>query len=209
MSVAVAVGVPIYTGATHAPRPASATPPLRVIAEILRDNLDLKGSVPQVVNAAAEVLGLELDEDATLMARARQCHLALNGDGSWAAGRPGSSRARPRTPAAAPAAAVTVAASLPEGMEVAEGQPLDDTAPAPALKCRGVEFGFQCARAHICPRAEPQLPTKATAARRTRPLTLCLPPRPVPSPSQVLQFLRRVAAVGRAASVQRACTLPA
>ena len=37
---------------------ASATPPLRVIAEILRDNLDLKGSVPQVVNAAAEVLGL-------------------------------------------------------------------------------------------------------------------------------------------------------
>ena len=173
MSVAVAVGVPIYTGATHAPRPSSATPPLRVIAEILREHLDLKGSVPQVVNAAAELLGLELAEDATLMARARQCHVALNGDGSWTAGRPGSSR-RPRTPAAAPAAAVTVAPSLPEGVEVAEGQPLDDAAPAPALKCRGVEFGFQCVP--ICPRAAPRhLPTEATGGRRTPPLTLCLP----------------------------------
>ena len=180
MSVAVAVGVPIYTGATHAPRPASATPPLRVIAEILRDNLDLKGSVPQVVNAAAEVLGLELDEDATLMARARQCHLALNGDGSWAAGRPGSSRARPRTPAAAPAAAVTVAASLPEGMEVAEGQPLDDTAPAPALKCRGVEFGFQCASPYLpSSRAPASHEGNGCPPNATPHALLTPPPRPV------------------------------
>ena len=123
--MAVAIGMPVYAGSATAPRPVSA-PPLRVIAEILREQLDVKGSVPQVVEAAAELLGLQLDAASNLMARARQCHEALNGDGSW------QRRSRPQT------ATRAVPAS-----EVAEGTPLEDEAPHPMLKCRGVEFGFQ------------------------------------------------------------------
>ena len=143
-TVGVAIGIPVFNGATEPPRPASA-PPLRVIAEILREQLDLKGSVPSVVEAAGELLGLQFEEGASLFTRARQCHLALNGDGSWSR-RPGS--ARPRT--AQQATAVSVA-TVADAEVVAEGTPLEDTAPAPLLRCRGVEFGFQCAFPHRPP----------------------------------------------------------
>lgn len=137
MATAVAVGIPIFSGNTQPPRPASA-PPLRVIAEMLREQLDVKGSVPQVVDAAGELLGLQFPEGANLVQRAKMCHDALNGDGSWGR-RPGS--ARPRT---APRAAMAVAAvAAPPGVEVAEGLPLEDAAPPAVLRCRGVEFGFQ------------------------------------------------------------------
>ena len=145
----VAVGVPVFAGSVEGlPRPQSA-PPLRVIAEILREHLDLSGSVPQVVDAATEVLGLTFPEGTNLMTRARQCHIALNGDGSWQRrpSRPGSARAQAAqaasqaiTERAVPAIAATAA---PADASIAEGTPLEETAPPPVLRCRGVEFGFQ------------------------------------------------------------------
>ena len=138
-TVGVAVGIPVFNDSTT----AGAVPPLRVIAEILREQLDLKGNVPQVVAAAGELMGLEFPAGANLVQRARQCHEALNGDGSWGR-RPGSSRPRTAPQQAAVAAVAAVSAtSAPAGVEVAEGQPLEDTAPPALLKCRGVEFGFQ------------------------------------------------------------------
>jgi hypothetical protein len=151
------VGIPVFNGETEPPqRPASA-PPLRVIAEMLREQLDLSGNVPHVVEAAEEVLGLTPAEGANLMTRARQCHVALNGDGSWGR-RPGSARQAAPPAVAVTAAVAAVATPAPAGVEVAEGQPLEDTAPPSTLKCRGVEFGFQSApppHPHPHPRSGP------------------------------------------------------
>ena len=112
-------------------RPQSALP-LRVIAEILRENLDLKGSVTEVVRAAVNALELEERcEGQSLIAQARLCHEALCGTGPSSSAplttfsrRPGSARAGPRAPAAAAVA-------------------LADGPFAPVLRCRGVDFGFQ------------------------------------------------------------------
>jgi hypothetical protein len=114
-------------------RPQSALP-LRVIAEILRENLDVKGSVTEVVRAAVSALELEERcEGLALIAQARLCHEALCGGGGSSSGmpattfsrRPGSARTGPRPLVA------EVAVAVVEG-------PF-----APVLRCRGVDFGFQ------------------------------------------------------------------
>jgi hypothetical protein len=122
------------TGASAVARPASA-PPLRVIAEILRDQLDVKGNVAEVVRGAVETLGLQLAEGMSLMAQARACHVALCGD-----------RSVPEDASLGPSSSATVR-QRPSRPGSARRQPpviVQGAGPyVPVLRCRGVEFGFQ------------------------------------------------------------------
>lgn len=59
--------------------PGNATPPLRVIAEQLRTELQLSGNLKEIVDAACEQLGIVTNVDAALMEKAQRCHFEVFG----------------------------------------------------------------------------------------------------------------------------------